>query len=116
MGYGLELYNEDGDIIIDGTSRMFRIHQTGTATVAGGSYIEIGFPNLSYRPACLGYIYGTRAQLGGRAVFPYYIYFEESGQYSWGVWIHTSNSNIRIDNFFSHDLDVRYYVLKEESI
>lgn len=124
------LTNADNQVIIDGTSRMFRIHQTGTATVpageqqANGKYGEVivPFPDLGYRPAFLVYMIGTQSPLIGEAVWPYYTYYQHissSGKetyYSWGIWASTASDHIRIVNYFSWPVDIRYYVLKEEAI
>ena len=113
MAYGLEVFSPSGEIIIDGSSNMFKIHQTGTATINGHDYATISFPALNNRPACLAYILGTNYPVNNRAILAYYVY--EAGS-SWGIWASTTTSNIRIENFYSHTLDMRYYVLKEAAI
>ena len=108
--------NPSGVTIIDGSSNMFKIHQTGTATIAAKSAVTIPFPDLGYRPACLAYMLGTNSPVANQAILAYYIYYEENGAHSWGIWASTTTNSIRIENFYSHSLDVRYYVLKEEAI
>jgi hypothetical protein len=95
---------------------VFKIHQTGTATIPAKDHVVISFPDLGYRPACLAYMLGTEPPVANQAILAYYVYFEEGGAYSWGIWASTTSNSIRIENFYSHSLDIRYYVLKEEAI
>jgi len=111
----LLLKNQSGNVVIDGTSNMFKILLSGTAKISAEGSVTINFPDLGYRPACLAYLQGTNDQVANRSIMGYYV-MQNDGQDSWGIWAHTSSNDIRIDNFYSWSLDVRYYVLKEAGI
>jgi len=103
---GLTVSNSLGDTIIDGTSNMFKIHQTGTAYCGANSRVNIPFPDLGYRPSFMGFY------LSGNNVFPTPIV---AGIQFIAVVV-TSRTNIQLRNDTDTGYNFRYYILKEESI
>ncbi len=111
---GLEVRNSQGTAIIDGTSNMFKIHQTGTMQVAGKSIGSVKFPALPYNPSLMAFFLGNNGETANKCVQLYYIYFDPNVE--WGAWAYTSKDTLYIHNFFSTAKTFRYYVLKEEGI
>ena len=110
---GLTVKNSQGDVIIDGSSDMFRIHQTGTVTASGDGFTSVSFPDLGYRPAFLIYFLDDNE----RANLPWYdTYDYGDGPEAWGMRASVESDRLRIENRFSSSYDVRYYILKQEAI
>ncbi len=104
---GLTVTNSSGTTIIDGTSNMFKIHQTGTVYCGSESSVNVNFPDLGYRPSFLVFA------LHNGEVVPTPL---DVGQ----IFIRgiiTSRTNLRLENDDPNTgVNFRYYILKEESI
>jgi len=58
MSWGLKVWSPEGYTIIDGSSRMLRLHQSGSVSFTGGQDEEchtVSFPALSETPVVVGY-------------------------------------------------------------
>lgn len=105
----LTVRNPNGNVIIDGTSNMFKIHATGTVSIASNDYEDIYFPALGYSPVTL--FYGENDN--GIPYFPWFYYYNGNpGGYRCFIY----NDHLRIFNHWSSTKNVRWYVMKEEAI
>jgi hypothetical protein len=104
---GLTVTNPDGDVIIDGESDMFKIHQTGTVSVSAGGSISVHH-GLGYAPAFLFFI-----DFGGSRNFPICIYLGGDIGY-YGVRAETNSTSVV---FFAEyiNTNIKYFILKEEA-
>jgi len=98
-----ELKNTSNNVVIDGNSMMYKIHDTGTMSISDGSSGLASFTSLGYRPCCIAYMLNNSKA--------YFQYTTSNG------FITVSETNrIRIYNFVGGTKSFRWYVWKEEAI
>jgi ribosomal protein S17 len=103
----LTVKNHAGDVVIDGESDMFKIHQTGTVSVSAGGSISVHH-GLEYAPAFLFFI-----DFEGSRNFPIYNYLGvDTGYY--GVRAETNSTSVV---FYAEyiNTNIKYFILKEEA-
>jgi len=104
---GLTVTNPDGDVIIDGESDMFKIHQTGTVSVSAGGSISVHH-GLGYAPAFLFFI-----DFEGSRNFPIYNYLGVDIGY-YGVRAETNSTSVVFSAEYINT-NIKYFILKEEA-
>lgn len=105
----LTVTNPGGQTIIDGLSNMFKIHQTGIVNVSRGSTVNVNFPDLGYIPIFLVYY----TDVDGNVVWPMFFYTTAGFQ---GLVARINNTRLKLENYASESITVRYYILKEAAL
>ena len=94
MSWGLKVWSPEGYTIVDGNSRMLRLHQSGSVSFTGGQDEEchtVSFPALSETPVVIGYFSpehppGTKLTVGTDSFTVYAYALEDASTYYYWVF------------------------------
>jgi hypothetical protein len=110
----LAIYNTEGNVIIDGTGTVLKVHTSGIIPVANGSSLNVPFAYLGYHPAFLAY---CETSVG---IIPPYTRLVPNGSNNFieQIWFANINSmtTLNITNVSGQNIRVKYYILREEAL
>jgi hypothetical protein len=108
----LMIRNTAGDVIIDGTGTVLKVHATGIGYVANNSSLPISFASLGYKPAYLVY---ALTSSGVTAPFSRFAFDGNNiMEYLWSATIQGDNT-LLVMNASGAAFSVKYYILREQA-
>jgi hypothetical protein len=109
----LMIRNINGDVIIDGTGTVLKVHRTGITYAPAMNTTPVPFDPLGYRPAFIVF-----ADTPSGAAMPYSLFVASGNTFTNYFWTArvSDNSTLQIVNSTPSGLYIKFYILREEAL